>query len=83
MSLVIDGAEDWDNIVDIETSRFEGAARPLNSTEGHISSTVTSSWSSCSSFDSSRFASGSVIKESDPVFSRFGRRLGVWSMILI
>ena len=77
MSLEIDGAEDFDNDVDIETSRFEVAARPLNSTEGQEFSTDSSSWSSCSSFDTSRFASVSVTEESNPVLSRFRRRVGV------
>ncbi len=77
MSFVIDEARDSDNGVAVETSRYEVAARPLNSTEGHESSMVSSSWSSCSSFDSSRFASGSVTKESNPVLSRFRRRVGV------
>ena len=31
--LVIDWAKDFENDVDIETSRFEVAARPFNSTE--------------------------------------------------
>ena len=62
MSLEIDEAEDFDNGVDLGTSISKVAARPLNSTEGHESSTV-SSFSSCSSFDSSPFASRSVTKK--------------------
>ena len=77
MSLEIDGAEDFNNDVDIETSRFEVATRPLNSTERHELSTNSSSWSSGLSFDTSRFASGSVTEESNLVLSRFRRRVGV------
>ena len=77
MSPVIGGAEDCDNGVDIETSKFEVAARPLNSTEGLETSTISSTWSSCSSFDPSRFALSSVTKESNLVLTRFRRRVGV------
>ena len=77
MSLLIDWAEEFDNNVDIETSKFEVAARPLNSTEKHKFSTNSLSWSSCSSFDTSSFALVSVKEESNPVFSRFRRRVGV------
>ena len=63
MSLVIDEAEDFDNGVDIETSRSEEAARLLNSIEGHESSTVLSSWTRCSSFNSSCIAVCSVSKK--------------------